>query len=650
VKVGQNLDRLTPARLQVENVGGIEETTVAVEPGITALVGPNATNRTSLLQALAAALGSEKVTLKGDAESGAATLSLAGETYTRCLTREQGTVAIDGEPYLDDADLVDLYAVLLEDNEVRRAVRADEDLRELILRPVDIEEINAEISRLVDEREGIDAELDRLDTLAEELPDLEAERNRLEAELADVEDRLETERAAKAAAEAGEEGVDDALADRLDELRKARSTLENVRSNLEIQHKSLDSLREEKRAVREEYEILETPDEGRIAAVEGRIDDLRERKTSLKTTVNELQQVIQFNEGRLDESGPEGLAAIGGADDDVTDQLLPGEMTVTCWTCGSTVERRQISGMIDRLRELRDEKRRERTELVSRIDDLTDDLADLEAKRDERCSLESRLDELDGKIESRESNVARLEKRESSLEERVTDLEASVERLQESQQEELLALQETVSELAFERDRLADRLDDVTSEMESIEADLGTREDLRSRREAIAAELTDLRTRIDRIETEAIDRFNTHMAAVVDALGYENLERVWIESTRKTVREGRERVAEQSFDLHIVRESEDGTTYEGRIEHLSESEREVIGLVVALAGYLVHDVAERAPFMLLDSLEMIDGERLVELVSYLDDHVPYLVVVLLPDHAEAFDAEDATDHHRISEI
>ena len=75
-----------------------------------------------------------------------------------------------------------------------------------------------------------------------------------------------------------------------------------------------------------------------------------------------------------------------------------------------------------------------------------------------------------------------------------------------------------------------------------------------------------------------------------------------------------------------------------------------MGLVVALAGYLVHDVHETVPFMLLDSLEMVDGDRLVNLVTYLEGFVPYLVVVLLSDHADAFETNHAPSHHRIVDV
>ena len=58
------------AELSVENVGGIDSTEIAFSPGVTCLTGRNATNRTSLLQALMATLGSDHVSLKTGVDHG----------------------------------------------------------------------------------------------------------------------------------------------------------------------------------------------------------------------------------------------------------------------------------------------------------------------------------------------------------------------------------------------------------------------------------------------------------------------------------------------------------------------------------------------------------------------------------------------------
>jgi hypothetical protein len=87
-------------------------------------------------------------------------------------------------------------------------------------------------------------------------------------------------------------------------------------------------------------------------------------------------------------------------------------------------------------------------------------------------------------------------------------------------------------------------------------------------------------------------------------------------------------------------------THHDRIEHLSESEREVIGVIFALTGYIVHDVCETAPFVLLDSIEAIDSDRIASLVEYLAEYTRYLVVALQNDDVDALD----TDYHCVTDI
>jgi uncharacterized protein YhaN len=61
--------------------------------------------------------------------------------------------------------------------------------------------------------------------------------------------------------------------------------------------------------------------------------------------------------------------------------------------------------------------------------------------------------------------------------------------------------------------------------------------------------------------------------------------------------------------------------------------------VFALAGYLAHEVYEEVPFMLLDSLEAIDADRIARLIEYLRDYAPNLVVALLDSDAAAVDED-----------
>jgi hypothetical protein len=164
--------------------------------------------------------------------------------------------------------------------------------------------------------------------------------------------------------------------------------------------------------------------------------------------------------------------------------------------------------------------------------------------------------------------------------------------------------------------------------------------------EDINAEIEELRRKIDLIKHDAVEQFNEHMDAVLDLLEYPNLDRIWLERVERETREGRRKITKSAFELHVVRMTESGAAYEDTVDHLSASEREVTGLVFAMAGYFTHDVHEQVPFMLLDSLVTIDSERIPTLVQYFEDYVDYLLVALLPEDAQTLPNE----YERLTEI
>ncbi|WP_251344299.1 archaea-specific SMC-related protein [Haloplanus halophilus] len=635
------------ATFRVQKVGGIDETTVDVDPGVTVLTGRNATNRTSFLRSIMGVMGSDRVSLKGDAQEGRVELALGGETYTRTLTRTDGTVTTGGDPYLDDPELADLFAFLLESNEARRAVARGGDLRELIMRPVDTEAIQAEIRECERERDRIDEELADLEELKGELPELEERRSQLEA---DIEDKREELAAKEAEIESLDADVDETreekreLEARLDDLREKRAALERVRSDIDLQQESIESVTGERRELESELEELPEAPMGEHDELEREISRLRDRRDRLESDVSDLQDVIQFNEDLLS-GGDDSVADVLEPDDgSVTDELV--DDTVVCWTCGSEVSSDRISDTLDQLREVRQEKLDTIRTLEAELEELKEEQRRHRERQQRRETVERKLDDLDDELDRREDTLDELREKRSRLNDDIDDLESEVEELEAEEFGEVLDLHKEANQLEFELGQLESDLDDVTDRIGDVEDRLAEEDALRAEREELSEELTDLRTRIDRIERESVEGFNDHMDAVLDRLGYANLERIWIERVEREVREGRRKVDRTAFELHVIRSTDSGATYEDTVDHLSESEREVTGLVFALAGYLVHEVYETVPFMLLDSLEAIDSARLADLVDYVADHPQFLVVALLPEDAQALD----DDYARVTEI
>ncbi|ADJ16778.1 Kinetochore-Ndc80 complex, subunit Spc25 (plasmid) [Halalkalicoccus jeotgali B3] len=641
----------TPAAVDVEHIGGINSTSVEFTPGVTVLAGRNATNRTSFLQALMAALGSDRASLKGDADQGRVSLALDDETYTRELTRTDTGVAFAGDPYLEEAQLADLFAFLLESNPARRAVVRNEDLRELILRPVDVEEIEARISQLQAEKRGIDTQLSELSDASRERDSLEEEHARVTNQLETTEAELEEARNSLETAQQSTSDSESTGSDQLDSLRNAQSQLEDVTYDLETEQESVASLEAEQSELEAEQSELEAEleelsviDEDEVDDLASQIEQIRGRKRELDEIISQLQTVIQFNE-QITEEGvtdllggeePSGTEADGGA---ITDQLLADQSDdVTCWTCGSQVGTEQIESTVSRLQDLRQEKVERRNELTRELEELTAQRKEYTSTRDERAELERALETAVAELTDRTDRISELEARREELVEKIEDLESAVEA--DEDDEDLLAAQKEVTQLELKRDRLERKQNALAEDIENLEEQLAERDQLEARREEINAELEELRTRIERIEREAIEAFNKHMETVVDLLDYGNLARIWLEYRNPKTS------GNATFELHVTRQTDDDTTYEDSVGHLSESEREVTGLVLALAGYLVHNVHEEMPFILLDSLEAIDSERIAQLVEYLKEYASYIVVALLSEDANALD----DDYQRVAEI
>lgn len=266
----------------------------------------------------------------------------------------------------------------------------------------------------------------------------------------------------------------------------------------------------------------------------------------------------------------------------------------------------------------------------------------MKQQRQRRRKLDRKLEEIENELERRQSTVTDLREKRERLNDKIETVEQEVERLDSENFSEILDLHREANQMEFDLGQLESELDDVTDRLTELEDRVAEEDDLWARREEIQEELETQRTRIERIKREAVDEFNDHMDQVLDMVEYKNLARVWIERIQTTAREGRRKVEKTAFELHVVRTTSSGATYEDTIDHLSESEREVTGLIFALAGYLVHDPHERVPFMLMDSLEAIDSERLADLILYFGDYADYLVVALLPEDAEAFSDTPAT--------
>ncbi|NUB93486.1 AAA family ATPase [Haloterrigena sp. SYSU A121-1] len=608
--------------ITVQNVGGITDGELTLSPGVTLLSGENASNKSSFLRGLAAVLGGPTPPVKSDADRGRVTLRTDENEYFLELSNENGDpIVTDAERFSDRTDLCELFAALGETNPIRQRLLTDGDLYELLMRPVDTAEIEAEIERLKERKDRLDERLAEVDRSEDRLPTLRTRATTLREDREEIETALREKRE-----EIDERDAETDGNDVLDDLKEKRSERESVRDRIETQREAIRSLEDELEAVREQRDDLGTAESSRdVDAIESEIEGLHHQKQQLTSTINALSPIVEMNDQLLDDEReiPEEMKA-----DEIVAELDPASRTITCWTCGSTVEREAIAEQVRVVREIIREKRQQRETITERIRSLEEEKRQLERQRDDRERLAEREQSIEAEIDRREETLSELRDEKAALDDEIESLQTDAETFDE-RDDELLELHGEVSDLEYERGQLENELTELEREIEELEAELENRDDLEAERESVATRLREQRERIETLERDLVTTFNESMQQVLDVLDYENVERVWIE---RLAGDG-DAPSATDFELHIVRSNESGAAYEDTVDSLSKSEREVIGLVVAFAGYLVHDVASELPFIVIDAVEMLDADRIRGLLNYFEDYTEYVVAAVLPEEA-----------------
>jgi len=625
VEVDQSVDQehggFTEPTLDVENIGGIDSARVTFTRGVTLLTGENATNRTSLLRALGGALGGSSAFLKRNADVGRVAFDVNGTRYEREYQRSGSSVNVYGDPYTDDETLVDLFVTLLEDNPIRRAIRANDDLAELLLAPIDTDELEREIAQLQAERDTIDERLTEIDRERKRLPNLEERREELRTEIREIEAELDDVQEAMEDVESEDEDSDEVAA-LVDEIEAIQGDIEETKTEIRTQQEIKSELQAELEEVRDQRADIDRREDD-LAALNEEIERLQGRESELSATINELSTIVTQNQSIL---GGEDSALLDIAtDDDAYSSLDPSSQSLECWTCGSQVERGTVADRLSDLEDLVARKREELTQVRQDISDRKADRTSLERTVQKHERLTEREQELTDELTRRTSSIDTLESEIEGLRDDLAAQQAHLDELDAGESDDDPSIYERASHLEYERGSLEKELRGVEDDIEEIEYLLSKYEDLETRRSDISERIATLRSKVETLEKSTVETFNTHMDEVLEQLHYDNIERVWLE---RQTHDG-----ETTFDLHVVREDEGGSVYEDAVTHLSESEREVVGLVVSLAGYLAHDVERVVPLVILDSLEAIDADRIAELTDYFAEHTDFLILALLEEDA-----------------
>lgn len=602
--------------IHATNVGGIDDLELELDEETTIISGRNASNKTSLLKSIAFGLGSRTVPIRSGAKEARVELSYDGRTVERVGRRAGRGIHTEGDGWVtgeDETLLLERFATLLETNALRTAVATDGDVEALLKEPMDIDALERQQADLLQRRRELEQDLESLADVDDRLTARETE---LEEKREQV-DELETQLEALYNRQESAHGEDEQLQKLRDRRADLRSKQERYEARRDDTKDAVARLEEELDELAEEIQSVEAQrDEHDVEALEEERHQVREELEDVTDRVDVLQSVLTANREMLASESTEVLGYESG--------LMGDE--VTCWACGQSAERDAFDDTVDRLAELVEVDKRRKREREPEIEDLTQQIQEAERVERRADELEGRKRDVEQKLNSRHES---LEQQAEQLEEIRTELSevddeiADHETQQGNEQTDLASdIEETRVELQTLR-RDVDRLEGVCEDLRDERSECDRKE---TRVKELKEEIRDLTGRIENLEGELRETFNGAMDDLIDHLEFNRIDRVWLDG---------------NFELVIAREV-DGTVRQDSLEHLAESEREMIGLVLGLAGFLAYDAADVTPVLLLDSLGAFDAERTERLVDYFAERTEILLATVHPEMADEFEAETKT--------
>jgi predicted nucleic acid-binding Zn-ribbon protein len=389
--------------IEIKNISGIINGSANIHSGINTVQASNWQGKSSFIRAIETGFGTEK-TLTVGKDKGSVSIDTNDETYTVHLKKQNNNIIRNGNPVIDndyDQLLADLFAFLGEENEVRQAIRDDENLEKLLTRPLEMEDLETRIQELNNEQKSIQAEIQREKNKANKLSSLKQQQNTIESTLAELNSQLTK----------FENEMSSDKRTKLSELRAERNRVSDLIDRLQ---NTLSRSRKKLSEAHEEYEHIEIADSSDI---ESKLVEVHEEYERAQEDKELLQSIYSANKRLLEENRLDLLS-------DIERGLMDDKYT--CWLCSSetTVDEmeNQLDGIGDKVLDLREEV----TTYQDRIDELETERDEIKKQQRRRDDLEDQISELERTISERDENLSSAKERFDTIKDKIDELDDEV--------------------------------------------------------------------------------------------------------------------------------------------------------------------------------------------------------------------------------
>lgn len=265
-------------------------------------------------------------------------------------------------------------------------------------------------------------------------------------------------------------------------------------------------------------------------------------------------------------------------------------------------------------------------DLASHHDDLAAEIDEYETRQQAVEAYQSEKTEIKHQLQDERDTLQRERTQLSdTLEPQISMLKSEISQLKDSLPDQALTDEhQTISEQIGE---VRSTLADLEEEQEALASRADVRSRLKDTRDRLLTELEELQDRRNARIVAIMEEFDRaiHDLATTFAPSFED-------ATLVEQYEADDSTKITGISLEITR---DGTHLTS--DELSEGERELVGLMLALAGYRAYDVADTVPLLLLDELGSLAKTHLENLATYVRGETTHVVMTAFPE-AGSFNA------------
>mgnify|MGYP000468682453 CR=1 FL=1 len=601
--------------VELENIGGlVGKHRFVFKEGVNEVLAPNAIGKTSLVRAIVSMLApiSPGYLLNLDAEEGYIKLVIDGKEYLRKFKRKDGAIVeVETKPLARDEKL--RYLVLDPELGVisrKIMVERDADVTDYIIKVFRLDEIREEIENLRREREVLAKKKDYLEAEVRELRERSRDKELLERQKEEIQRKLESLEAVRI------EEVK-SIEDRMAGLERRLASI-NVRIH-DIKNRIIPNLIERIKDYESELTRLKTIINDfylQHREPEKEIDELRAR-------IKEADALTDKFERELKEKYGEPVSLVLKAYE---------AQAEICPVCGRPVEKPSEfwKKRIDRLESIRKDyeerlKRiaEERSRLWTELEELQKKFNEIrELKELKLPNLEMEYKRSKEQLKNYEKEIEKLEAEKNVILRQLEDLRS---RLTEEQKKHARRRAELERQLGIIEQKLKDLDEIIRARSRAGEELVETERRLKELDELIEAEERNLYETISKMADEFVRTANR----VVKELGFE-----WLKGIRlaRVQEEGKER-----YFVRVIRVFPSGREREQPLELLSTSERLVVSLVTVLVGYrlkIAEEYGDEVPIIADEALLALDPERFNKTVQELRKYSKYVIITRLADPSE----------------